>query len=76
VVQGVAHSPSIQDKHIGSSVIRPQGPSSKRPSKRRHLNTSMVVASEVVERHDEPEASEPAPYVPPDGTWYSELAVC
>jgi len=36
----------------------------------------MVVASEVVERHDEPEASEPAPYVPLDGTWYSELAVC
>ena len=73
-MQGVAHSPSIQDKHIGSFVSRPQGPSSKRPSKRRHPNTSMVVASEAVERHDEPEALEAAPYVPPNGTWYSKLA--
>jgi len=76
MVQGVIPSFSIQDKHTGSSVARPQGPSSKRPSKRHHPNTSMVVASEVIERHDEPEASEPAPFVPPSGTWHSELAVC
>jgi len=75
VVQGVAHSPFIQDKHIGSFVARTQSPSSKHPSKRCHPNTSMVVAAEAVERHDEPEASEAAPYVPPDETWYSELAV-
>ena len=76
VVQGVIPSSVIHDKHTESSAARPQGQSSKRPSKRRHPNTSMVVAAKVAERHDEPEASEPTPFVPPSGTWRSELVAC
>jgi len=34
------------------------------------------VAAEVAEGHDEPEAPEPTPFVPPSGTWRFELSAC
>jgi len=78
VVQGVIPPSVIQDKHTQSSAAGPQGQSSKCPSKRHHPNTSMVVAAEVAEGHDEPEAPEPTPtpFIPPSGTWRSELTAC
>jgi len=70
VVQGVAYSTPGQNEHIGCSTAQP-----KTSSKRNHPGTSMVVAPEVVEERSEPEISEPAPYMPPLGTWHAELAI-
>ncbi|RHN66637.1 hypothetical protein MtrunA17_Chr3g0093471 [Medicago truncatula] len=74
VVQGIAHSNPRQDEHIGCSTAHPKDPHSKTSSKKRRLNSSMVVIPEVVEEHVEPEASELASYVGSPGTWRSELA--
>ena len=78
VVQGIGPSSVVQDKHTQSSAARSQGPSSKRPSKRRHPHTSMVVAADAAEGRAEPEAPEPTPtpFIPPSGTWRSELTAC
>jgi hypothetical protein len=75
VVQGVAYSNPGQNEHIGCSTAHPKDPPSKTSSKRNRPDTSMVVAPEVVEERSEPEVSEPAPYMPPLGTWHAELAI-